>query len=100
MARICTIRRLLSAICLLPLYFRPLAGVAQLVEQRIRNARVGSSNLFSGTIVRRKRRAPARRLFVLAVQLTWSRPHRTKSQRRLTPARMLMYRAAVLLALR
>ena len=33
-----------------PLYLRPLAGVAQLVEQRIRNARVGSSNLFSGTI--------------------------------------------------
>lgn len=25
------------------------AGVAQLVEQRIRNAKVGSSNLFSGT---------------------------------------------------
>ena len=31
-------------------YFGPLAGVAQLVEQRIRNARVGSSSLFSGTI--------------------------------------------------
>ena len=34
---------------LLSLYLRPLAGVAQLVEQRIRNARVGSSSLFSGT---------------------------------------------------
>ena len=29
------------------------AGVAQLVEQRIRNAKVGSSNLFSGTIKQR-----------------------------------------------
>ena len=34
---------------LLSLYLRPLAGVALLVEQRIRNARVGSSSLFSGT---------------------------------------------------
>ena len=30
------------------------AGVAQLVEQRIRNAKVGSSNLFSGTKFLRK----------------------------------------------
>ena len=37
---------------LLSLYCAPLAGVAQLVEQRIRNARVGSSSLFSGTIFR------------------------------------------------
>ena len=28
----------------------PSAGIAQLVEQRIRNAWVGSSNLFTGTI--------------------------------------------------
>ena len=28
------------------------AGVAQLVEQRIRNAKVGSSTLFTGTTVR------------------------------------------------
>src|SRR6185436_7685909 len=49
---------------LLPLYFRPLAGVAQLVEQRIRNARVGSSNLFSGT--NEKKGSPAAALFLSA----------------------------------
>ena len=38
-------------LCASSLIFRPLAGVAQLVEQRIRNARVGSSNLFSGTTI-------------------------------------------------
>src|SRR5690606_2717526 len=48
-----------------PLYLRPLAGVAQLVEQRIRNARVGSSNLFSGTIFCQERRA-TRGVFVSA----------------------------------
>jgi hypothetical protein len=31
------------------LQFAPTAGVAQLVEQRIRNAKVGSSILFTGT---------------------------------------------------
>jgi uncharacterized membrane protein YadS len=32
-----------------PLYWRAVAGVAQLVEQRIRNAKVGSSTLLTGT---------------------------------------------------
>jgi hypothetical protein len=65
-SQIRTIRHPLSAIRypLLPIYFRPLAGVAQLVEQRIRNARVGSSNLFSGTTSDANAAPLARRLFV------------------------------------
>ena len=37
----------------LPFIIRNVAGVAQLVEQRIRNAKVGSSTLFTGTIFKR-----------------------------------------------
>ncbi len=34
--------------------YSPVAGLAQLVEQRIRNAWVGSSSLLTGTIVKKR----------------------------------------------
>ncbi len=46
-------------ICLCNLYL--VAGLAQLVEQRIRNAWVGSSSLLTGTI----KKPPLRRFFCM-----------------------------------